>query len=76
MVGFCGGEADDAIIFKAPEEHRLVSRFKNIKRHDGIGKKMGRRENDQRGFSGEMEEGRNILRERHLMRIRCGCGEG
>ena len=72
VVGFGGGEADDAIIFEAPAEHRLVSRFENIKRQDGIGKKMGRGENDQRGFSGEMEEGRSILRERHVMEIRWG----
>ena len=37
-----------------------------------MGKQMGRRENDQRGFSGEMEEGRSILRERHVMEIRWG----
>ena len=72
VFGFCGGEADDAIIFEAPTEHRLVSRFKNIKRKEGIWKKMGRGEDDQRGFCGEMKEGRNILQERHLVKIRCG----
>jgi hypothetical protein len=33
---------------------------------------MGGGEDDQRSFCGEMKEGRSILRERHLVKIRWG----